>query len=84
MVNLWEVSCELSNRLVRIFEKDESGVRAVFGERDKFKSDPHFQDYIFFHEYFHGNTGQGLGANHQMGWTGFVAKLIKQLGEYGD
>lgn len=82
MMNLWEVAGEISNRLVRIFEKDESGVRAVFGDRDKFKSDPHFQDYILFHEYFHGNTGQGLGANHQMGWTGFVAKLIKQLAEF--
>ena len=82
MMTLWEVAAELSKRLVRIFEKDEEGARPVFGEREKFKTDPHFQDYVLFHEYFHGNTGQGLGANHQMGWTGFVAKLIKQLSDY--
>lgn len=82
MMNLWEVAAELSRRLISIFEKDETGSRPVFGDREKFKTDPHFQDYILFHEYFHGNTGQGLGANHQMGWTGFVAKLIKQLSDY--
>lgn len=83
MMNLWEVSCDLSNRLIQIFEKDDEGTRPVFGNQDKFNRDPHFQDCILFHEYFHGDTGQGLGANHQMGWTGFVAKLIKQLSDYG-
>lgn len=82
MKTLWEVAAELSSRLVKIFEKDEEGHRAVFGERSKFQTDPHFQDYLLFHEYFHGCSGQGLGANHQMGWTGCVAKLIKQLGDY--
>ncbi|MEM8727539.1 MAG: glucosidase [Chlamydiota bacterium] len=80
--NLWNVAVELSKRLIKIFEKDERGERPVFGRRPKFQSDPHFQDYILFHEYFHGCSGQGLGANHQMGWTATVAKLIKQLGDY--
>ena len=82
-MNLWDIAAELSKRLVKIFEKNEKGERPVFGERPKFQSDPHFQDYILFHEYFHGCSGQGLGANHQMGWTAAVAKLIKQLGDYG-
>lgn len=80
-MHLWNVAAELSKRLVKIFEKDETGKRPVFGERPKFQCDPHFQDYILFHEYFHGCSGQGLGANHQMGWTATVAKLIKQLGD---
>jgi len=83
MKTLWEVAAELSNRLVKIFEKDEEGRRAVFGDRSKFQSDPNFQDHILFYEYFHGCSGQGLGASHQTGWTGIVAKLIKQLGDYG-
>lgn len=82
-MNLWDVAAELSQRLVRIFEEDDENRRPVFGDRPKFQTDPHFHDYILFHEYFHGCSGQGLGANHQMGWTGIVAKLIKQLGEYG-
>ena len=82
-MNLWDVAAEISKRLVSIFENDPEGNRPVFGDRPKFQSDPHFHDYVLFHEYFHGCSGQGLGANHQMGWTGFVAKLIKQLGEYG-
>ena len=82
MKTLWEVSQEISNRLVKIFEKDQEGKRAVFGDCEKFQTDPHFCDYILFHEYFHGDTGKGLGANHQMGWTAFIAKLIQQLGDY--
>jgi len=82
-MNLWDVAAEISKRLVSIFENDPDGNRPVFGDRPKFQSDPHFHDYVLFHEYFHGCSGKGLGANHQMGWTGFVAKLIKQLGEYG-
>ena len=82
-MNLWDVAAEISKRLVSIFENDPEGNRPVFGDRPKFQSDPHFHDYVLFHEYFHGCSGKGLGANHQMGWTGFVAKLIKQLGEHG-
>ncbi|MBF5059752.1 MGH1-like glycoside hydrolase domain-containing protein [Candidatus Neptunochlamydia vexilliferae] len=81
-MNLWDVAAEIAQRLVRIFEKNEEGKRPVFGDYAKFQSE-HFQDHLFFHEYFHGCSGKGLGASHQMGWTGCVAKLIKQLGEYG-
>lgn len=81
--NLWDVAAELSKRLVSIFEVNEQGVRPVFGDRPKFQTDPHFKDHLLFHEYFHGCNGMGLGASHQMGWTAAVAKLIKQLGDYG-
>ena len=80
-MNLWEVSQELSRRLSRIFLKDENGRRPVFGESDKFQTDPHFRDHIWFNEYFHGDNGSGLGASHQTGWTGLVAKLLQQSGE---
>ncbi len=79
---LWEVASELSYRLIKIFLKDKNGYRPVYGKITKFQEDPHWRDYIFFHEYFHGDTGIGLGANHQTGWTGIIAKLIDQYGEY--
>jgi len=79
---LWEVSSELSYRLIKIFLKDKNGQRPVYGKITKFQEDPHWCNYIFFHEYFHGDTGAGLGANHQTGWTGLIAKLIDQYGEY--
>ncbi len=81
--NLWEVAHQLSSRLVSLFAKDEKGRRPIYASREKFQTDPHFKDYILFNEYFHGDTGEGLGASHQTGWTGTVAKLIKQIGEYG-
>jgi hypothetical protein len=81
MMNLWEVSQELSRRLSRIFLKDENGRRAFFGDNEKFQTDPHFRDRMLFHEYFHGDDGRGLGASHQTGWTGLVAKLLQQSGE---
>lgn len=81
-MNLWEVSTEISRRLIKIFLKDEHGHRPVYGGIEKFQNDPHWRDYIFFHEYFHGDNGAGLGANHQTGWTGLVAKLIQQYGQY--
>ncbi|MCB1107169.1 MAG: glucosidase, partial [Chlamydiia bacterium] len=80
-LNLWDVAAEIAKRLVAIFENDTEGRRPVFGDRPKFQNDPHFHDHILFHGYFHGCNGQGLGANHQTGWTGFIAKFIKQLGE---
>lgn len=83
-MNLWEVAQELSKRLTRIFLKDESGRRPVYGDLDKFQTDPDWRNLIFFHEYFNGDDGAGLGANHQTGWTGLVAKLIQQCGEYGE
>ncbi len=81
-MNLWEVAQELSKRLTRIFLEDESGRRPVYGDLEKFQTDADWRDLILFHEYFHGDNGAGLGANHQTGWTGLVAKLIQQCGEY--
>ena len=79
-MSLWEVSTELSQRLIALFTRDQNGRRAVFGGIEKFQNDPHFKDYIPFHEYFHGDNGAGLGAAHQTGWTALVAKLIQQSG----
>jgi hypothetical protein len=81
MMNLWEVSAELSRRLSRIFLRGEDGRRPVFGGIEKFQTDPHWRDHVLFHEYFHGDNGAGLGASHQTGWTGLVAKLLQQSGE---
>jgi hypothetical protein len=81
MMNLWEVSQELSRRLSRIFLQDENGQRPVFGDNPKFQADPHFRDHVLFYEYFHGDDGSGIGASHQTGWTGLVAKLLQQSGE---
>ncbi|MHC9541298.1 MAG: glucosidase [Vulcanimicrobiota bacterium] len=76
MMNLFEVSKEISRRLVAIFTRNEEGKRPVFGGVGKFQTDPHFRDHILFYEYFHGDNGAGLGASHQTGWTGLVARLI--------
>jgi hypothetical protein len=79
-----EVAQELSRRLTRIFLRGADGRRPVFGEHDKLQNDPHFRDHILFHEYFHGDTGAGVGASHQTGWTGLVAKLLQpRRGELG-
>ena len=67
----------LTQRLKSIFLRNEEGKRAVFGNNKKFQEDPHFKDYILFYEYFHGDTGCGLGASHQTGWTGLIAKLLQ-------
>jgi len=72
-----EVANELSRRLTRIFLKDERGKRPVLGYSEKMQNDPHFRDYVLFHEYFHGDNGRGVGASHQTGWTGLVAKLLQ-------
>lgn len=82
MLNLWDVSMVMSRRLINIFLKDEKGRRPVYGGIGKFQNDPHWKDYILFHEYFHGDNGAGLGASNQTGWTGLVAKLIYQYGKY--
>jgi Glycosyl hydrolase family 63 C-terminal domain len=81
MLTLWQVSAELSRRLVSIFLRDGQGRRPVNAETEEFQSDPHWRDLIQFYEYFHGDTGKGLGASHQTGWTGVVAKLMQQSGE---
>jgi len=80
MMNLFEVSKEISDRLTRIFLRDHQGRRPVYGGSAVFQSDPHWRDYILFHEYFHGDNGAGLGASHQTGWTGVVATLIELFG----
>jgi len=81
MMNLWEVAGELSRRLNRIFLRDEQGRRPVFGNLEKFQTDPHWRDLVLFYEYFHGDSGTGVGASHQTGWTGLVTKLLQQSGE---
>ena len=80
MMNLFEVAKEISDRLTRIFLRDERGHRPVYGGIEKLQTDPHWRDHILFYEYFHGDNGAGLGANHQTGWTGVVAKLIQLFG----
>jgi hypothetical protein len=79
-MNLFEVAREIANRLTRIFLRDKSGRRPVYGGTEKFQTDPHWKDYILFYEYFHGDNGAGLGASHQTGWTGLVAKVIELFG----
>jgi glycosyl hydrolase family 63 len=76
-VTILEASEELTRRLTHIFLRDGAGRRAVFGEVNKFQTDPHFRDYLWFYEYFHGDTGRGVGASHQTGWTGLIAKLMQ-------
>ncbi len=80
MMNLFEVSKEIADRLTSTFTRDEQGRRPVYGGIEKFQTDPHWRDYILFHEYFHGDNGAGLGASHQTGWTGLVASLIEIYG----
>ena len=77
MMDLFEVSREISDRLTRIFTRDQGGRRAVYGGTEKFQSDPHWRDHILFYEYFHGDNGAGLGASHQTGWTGVIARLMQ-------
>ena len=79
-MNLFEVAREIANRLTRIFLRDESGRRPVFGGTEKFQTDPHWRDNLLFYEYFHGDNGAGIGASHQTGWTGVVAALIEIFG----
>jgi hypothetical protein len=78
---LWEVSQEISRRMSHIFLKWHDGRRPVFGDSEKYQTDPNFCEHILFYEYFHGDNGAGLGASHQTGWTGLVAKLLQQSGE---
>jgi hypothetical protein len=80
LMNLFEVSREIGSRLTRIFLKDDKGRRPVYGRSEKFQTDPHWRDHILFYEYFHGDNGAGLGASHQTGWTGLVARVIQLFG----
>ena len=76
-LSLDDIAAELSKRLIQLFVKDAEGKRVVFGSDAKLQSDPNFKDYLLFFEYFHGDNGKGLGASHQTGWTGIIAKLIQ-------
>jgi hypothetical protein len=79
-MNLFEVVQELERRLSNLFLKDESGNRPVYGAAEKFQNDPHWKDLILFYEYFHGDSGMGIGASHQTGWTGCIAQIIRSSG----
>jgi len=79
-MTLYEIGHAIGERLIRIFAKDESGNRPVYGGAEKFQTDPHWRDLILFYEYFHGDNGAGIGANHQTGWTGCIARIIQAAG----
>jgi hypothetical protein len=83
LMSLQAVSAEVARRLVGIFRRGADGRRPVLGTTEKFQTDPHWRDLIPFHEYFDGDTGAGVGASHQTGWTALVAKLLQQLAEGG-
>ena len=78
-LSLKEVALELRLRLGKLFLRDARGRRAAFGDCEKFQTDPHFRDYLLFYEYFHGDSGRGLGASHRTGWTGLIANLLQPL-----
>jgi hypothetical protein len=80
MLTLSEVATEISRRLSGIFLRGENGLRPVYQATSKFSIDHGWNDLILFYEYFHGDTGQGLGASHQTGWTALVTKLLQQTG----
>ena len=79
-MTLFEVAREISRRLAAIFLRDGNGRRPVYGGTAKFQEDPHWRDLILFYEYFHGDLGAGLGASHQTGWTGTIARLLDLFG----
>jgi len=72
-----EISTKLTERITGIFIRNSDGKRPVYGNNSKFQNDPYFKDFILFYEYFNGDTGAGLGASHQTGWTGLIAKLLQ-------
>ena len=75
--NLFEIAGDISQRMGNIFRVNKKGHRPVFGDTEKFQTDPHWRDYLLFYEYFHGDNGAGIGASHQTGWTGLVARFIQ-------
>src|SRR6516165_5258841 len=81
MLNLWEVAAELSRRMTQIFLRAEDGARPVHGTNSLFRDNAAWRDLVLFYEYFHGDNGAGVGASHQTGWTGLIAKLLRQSGE---
>jgi hypothetical protein len=82
-MTLFEVARELARRLASTFLRDGDGLRPVYGGTRKFQEDPHWRDLILFYEYFHGDNGAGLGASHQTGWTGTIARLMDLFGRIG-
>jgi len=82
-MTLFEVAKEISRRLSSMFLRDASGRRPVYGGCAKFQDDPHWRDLVLFYEYFHGDIGAGLGASHQTGWTGLVARLMESSALHG-
>jgi hypothetical protein len=80
-MTLFEVAHELSNRLTGIFLRNSNGCRPVYGGTEKFQTDPYWKDLVLFYEYFHGDNGAGIGASHQTGWTGCVARIIQIMGD---
>jgi hypothetical protein len=80
LMTIDDAASEISRRLSRLFRKDETGTRPVLRNHPKLAGDPHFRDYVLFHEYFHGDDGRGVGASHQTGWTGLIAKLLQPRG----
>lgn len=78
-MNLYQVAEEIGHRLANIFLKDKEGRRPVYGGTAKFQKDPHWRDYLLFYEYFHGDSGAGLGASHQTGWTGIIARIMQMF-----
>src|ERR1051325_8267938 len=75
-MNLFEVARELAGRIARIFLRDKNGRRPVYDKNERFQHDPHWRDYLLFFEHFHGDTGAGLGASHQTGWTGLAPAVV--------
>jgi hypothetical protein len=75
--NLFEIASDISQRMGKIFRRDKRGHRPVFGDTEKFQTDPYWRDHLLFYEYFHGDNGAGIGASHQTGWTGLVARFIQ-------
>jgi len=82
LMTLFQVGKELGERLIGTFVKDSSGRRPVYGGAEKFQTDPHWRDNVLFFEYFHGDTGAGVGASHQTGWTGCIARVIQANGAF--
>ncbi len=79
LFTLKEISDKIAQRVISLFTRNESGIRPVFGDQPLFQNDPHFRDHIQFFEYFHGDNGKGLGASHQTGWTGIIARMLKVM-----
>jgi hypothetical protein len=80
LMNLFQVAQELGERLIRTFKRNDQGRRPVYGGTEKFQTDPHWRDHVLFYEYFHGDNGAGIGASHQTGWTGCIARMITANG----